>query len=435
MADNRIENSEKEITHIAGTYVVDAMPSFLNGGGISKKTEDRNYTVVKTFQDGTTNEGDRRPYNVVFVSAQSVRRMLRDTLIQETNWPDSQIRALHNNAEGNTDKVGGEFDPITYAEDDAFGYMLTKKGSGKLKVQEGVEVEGKGEDEESGEPEEGTRVKTVSRTSPLATSILVGLRKDGWEGRDQAYVGLVEGSSQPYKTQFANTPMQGIFCLNYKRLGLFSNVGDKVELGEDIIKKYLDEKRLVELPQQPQSQYFSLEKETVDVKETKGKNKGRTVKKEIFKQIKKYGKMYEIANAKEKRKERASALIKALAVLRGGAKQAAFETDVSPKVLIMAGLTCGNPIFNTIFEDDSTGRTRGKTVTINVATLKEIVNDYKDRICTPVFIGIRTGFIKNEEEVRKLSQEGYIITTPVGAAQRMAENLPGKSSPETVIPH
>jgi CRISPR-associated protein Cst2 len=237
--------------------------------------------------------------------------MLRDTLIQETNWPESQIRALHNNAKGNTDKVGGEFDPITYTEDDAFGYMLTKKGSGKLKVQEGEEVEGEGEDEETGEQEEGTRVKTISRTSPLATSILVGLRKDGWEGRDQAYVGLVEGSSQPYKTQFSNTPMQGIFCLNYKRLGLFSNVGDRVELGDDIINKYLREKRLVELQQQPQSQYFSLQRETEVVTETTGRNKGKRVKKEIFKQVRKYGKMYEIADAKEKRKERASALIKA----------------------------------------------------------------------------------------------------------------------------
>ena len=122
MSDNTSTkmDSEKQITHIAGTYVIDAMPSFLNGGGISKATEDRNYTIVKTFQDGTTNEDSGRPYRVVFVSAQSLRRMLRDTLIQETNWPQSQIRALHNNADGNTDKVGGEFDPITYPEDNAF---------------------------------------------------------------------------------------------------------------------------------------------------------------------------------------------------------------------------------------------------------------------------------------------------------------------------
>jgi CRISPR-associated protein Cst2 len=158
---------------------------------------------------------------------------------------------------------------------------------------------------------------------------------------------------------------------------------------------------------------------------TTGRSKGKKEKKEIFKQVREYGKMYEIADAKEKRKERASALINALAVLRGGAKQAAFGTDVSPKVLILAGLTCGNPIFNTIFEDDSTAKNRGKSVTINVAALKEIVNDYKDRICTPVFIGIRSGFIKNESEVRNLAHEGFVVTTPIDAASKMAASLPG----------
>jgi hypothetical protein len=96
--------------------------------------------------------------------------------------------------------------------------MLTAKGSGKLKVHEAIEAEDKEDEGENEQPEEGTRVKTVARTSPLSTSILVGLRKDGWVGKDDAYVGLIEGSSQPYKTKFANTPMQGIFCLNYKRL-------------------------------------------------------------------------------------------------------------------------------------------------------------------------------------------------------------------------
>jgi CRISPR-associated protein Cst2 len=408
----------KKLTHIAGTYVIDAMPSFLNGGGISKGTEDRNYTIVKTFEEGiTTTEGDRRSYKVVFVSAQSVRRMLRDTLLQETNWPKSQIRALHNNAKGNTDKVGGEFDPITYVEDDIFGYMLAKPGSGKVKVHEPVEADREEDgDNENVETQEGTRVRTVSRTSPLATSILVGLRKDGWVGKDDAYVGLVEGSSQPYKTKFANTPMHGIFCLNYKRLCRFSIIGDRVELDDDTIKEYMDNKMLIKLPEEPE--YFSLEKETIPVKE-------KDKKKEVFEQKKKIGYVYEIADAEKIRKERASALIKALAVLRGGAKQAAFETDVSPKVLIMAGLTCGNPIFNTIFEDDSTGYTRGKTVSINVRALKEIVSDYRDRICTPVYIGIRTGFLKgeNEAEVSTLSTPLYVVTTPIGAAKQMTDYL------------
>ena len=41
--------------------------------------------------------------------------------------------------------------------------------------------------------------------------------------------------------------------------------------------------------------------------------------------------------------------MKGLAFLRGGAKQAAFGSDVSPKVLILAGMQSANPVFNNIF--------------------------------------------------------------------------------------
>jgi CRISPR-associated protein Cst2 len=116
-------------------------------------------------------------------------------------------------------------------------------------------------------------------------------------------------------------------------------------------------------------------------------------------------------------------------VLRGGSKQAAFATDVSPKALIMAGLTCGNPIFNNLFEDKSNSSERGRTVIVNVNALKEIATDYKDRICTPVYIGIRTGFIQNEDEVRNLESvteiDGikFVVTTPIDAARQMSQAL------------
>src|SRR5581483_9353204 len=99
----------------------------------------------------------------------------------------------------------------------------------------------------------------------------------------------------------------------------------------------------------------------------------------------KSGKIYEMSDAKTKRKERATALLRALSRLRGGAKQAAFGTDVSPKVLIVAGLTCGNPIFNSLLIDDGNGPI------VKIDTLKEVVRDYADRIVTPVYVGIRKG--------------------------------------------
>jgi CRISPR-associated protein Cst2 len=135
---------------------------------------------------------------------------------------------------------------------------------------------------------------------------------------------------------------------------------------------------------------------------------------------------FEIANAEEERKRRSSALLKALSVLRGGAKQAAFETDVAPKCLIAAGLRCGNPIFNHLFEDDNE---KGLSLKVNV--FREILADYADRIVTPVAIGIRTSYLANEEEVRGLAgvhetprgKVEVVVATPREGADLIATKL------------
>ncbi|MGI0070294.1 MAG: type I-B CRISPR-associated protein Cas7/Cst2/DevR, partial [Nitrosopumilaceae archaeon] len=309
------------ITHIAGTFLIDAPASFLNGAGLGAG-EDRNVSIIKAFKDGQ--------YRIPYVSSQAWKRWLRNTLIEETGWNASELRALHVNKKGNTDKIGGEFNPVEFAEDDVFGYMRTEK---------------KDVEEDSEEPEAsksaGKKVKALTRASPFSASILISLRKTGWQGKDEAFVHLKEGTPQPYTTEFYNTNLQGVFCLNYRRLGLFSNIGDRIELDEAKVEEFVS-------------------KNKIRVIEDKGKS----------------GKIYEMTDPTT-RKERTSALLKALSRLRGGAKQAAFGTDVSPKVMILAGLTCGNPIFNGLFIDDGTGPM------LKVDTLKEIVKDYSDRISTP----------------------------------------------------
>jgi CRISPR-associated protein Cas7/Cst2/DevR subtype I-B len=204
----------------------------------------------------------------------------------------------------------------------------------------------------------------------------------------------------------------------------YSNVGDRIELRRKLVKQYLDSNIIEPVPDKPE--YYSLETKEGDVVVTKGRKKGHKEKAKISTPVKQYGKVYELVNATQTRKERASALINSLAVLRGGAKQAAFETDVSLKVLILAGLTCGNPIFNTLFQDDNSASIRGKTVSIDVTALNEIVKDYKDRIVTPVYVGIRAGFLKNEEEVKcELTvDKGFVLTTAIDAARQLTDSLP-----------
>src|SRR6476620_12690235 len=207
-AEKEKENDrDKQMTHIAGTFLIDANGSFLNGAGLGSGDYE-NYTIVKTFEDGRSEKG-QGTYRTPFISAASWRRWLRDTLIEETGWPASLKRALDRNEKGNTGKIGTERNPVEYVEDDLFGYMypISKKTKQIMKlkkeqlaqsqaqtqsqtqeaviaIEETPEVEEKADMDEV-EAEESATISDTTRglfrTSPLSTSILVGLRKFGWE--------------------------------------------------------------------------------------------------------------------------------------------------------------------------------------------------------------------------------------------------------------
>lgn len=341
--------TNKQITHVAGTFLIEAEGAFLNGAGLGEG-EDRNVTIPKTFRDGK--------YKVPYVSAQAWRRWLRNTLIEETGWPASELKSRKKSQKGTTSKVYGELNPVDFPEDDLFGYMMSAEGQGKGEV------------------------KSIMRTSPLSTSILMSLRNKGWQGKDEGFVHLNEGYPLPYTTEFYNSHLQGVFTLDYSRLGIFNNVGDHIELDNEKIEALLNENKI----------------EVIE------ENEG--------------GQLYKMLEADGIRGERATELLKALSVLRGGAKQAAFGTDVSPKMIVMAGLTSGNPIFNHLFEDDGNGPR------LHIDKFQEILADYADRIVTPVFIGLRKGYLVNENEVHEFVDSGVSsvelkICTPVQAAHQI----------------
>jgi len=469
--------SDKKPTHIAGTFLVQVDAAFLNGAGLGEG-EDRNVTIPKTFRDGKN--------EVPYVSSQAWKRWLRNTLIEETGWPPSELKAIGWNPKGNVSKIAAELNPVDFIEDDIFGYMRAEKGQGRRVSKE---------DEESEQEEETPkgRTKSIIRASPFMASLLISLRSTWWRGQDEGFVHLTKydplklaeaeierfleatgktsdkkkGSWErlkevnndlptkarsfvdkndldglrkllsenangkvinflenpcsplPYTTRFYNAHLQGIFCLNYSRLGVYWNLGDRIELEEDKVRGFLKEEKIKDVTNE--EPYKTLSDDG------------------------KIGRIYRITEkVKPTRKERACALFTALAMLRGGAKQAQFGTDVSPKVLIVAGLTCGNPIFNHLFKDDSEGPI------LKTETFKEIVKDYADRIATPVFVGIRSGYLKNEGEVRDLAgtygiqqnksvkimtkkdagakQNGLEIAvevlTPIEAARKIGESLP-----------
>jgi CRISPR-associated protein Cst2 len=368
-------SQNRELSHITGTFLIEAPTTFLNGAGI-EPGEYENLTAPKHFRDS----GSEIPY----VSAQAWRRWLRNTMMEETGWTPSELKAVHYNKKGNVDQIASELNPIDFADDDLFGYMRAK---GKAKAKESTD-EDEAEEEKKTETKSKAagKVKSIMRASPFTTSLLVSIKRMKSLPVDEGYVHLKEGTPLPYSTRFYSTHLQAIFSLNYGRLGVFSNVGDRIELDEQNVESLVSANK-------------------ISVVEDRGP----------------HGKVYRMVDGSQ-RKKRAAALLRSLARLRGGAKQAQFAADVAPKVLLMAGLSCGNPIFNQIFRDTD------ESPTLNIERLREVVNDYRDRIVTPVYIGIRTGYLQNEVNVKELASasiEGvrFFVGTPIGIVEEMASEL------------
>ena len=372
--------SEK-LTHITGTFLIQAEGAFLNGGGL-ESGEYQNVTAPKAYWD--LDKFGRRVL-VPYVSAQAWRHWLRETFREENSKePVSELKALKLNSKGNPSKIGTEMNPILYVEDDIFGYMRAAEGQGSAKKgkKESDEAELFEEVEEPNNKNKTEIIKAVMRSSPFASSILKSIRKDSTISTDEGYVHLKKGNPLPYTTKFYNTQLQAIFGLNYSRLGVFRNEGDRLELDETFVKQY-----------------------TADgtIRQKDGEDG-----------------VYEIAD--NKRRERATMILKSLAVLRGGAKQAQFGTDVTPKAIITAGLSCGNLIFNDLFDE------KESQPVIKLDTLKDIINDYRNRLTTPVFIGVRKGYLhpQSETDLQSFAQENSEIvqlSSPIEAINKLTAEL------------
>ncbi len=404
----------KQMTHIIGTFLISGNGAFLNSPGI-----ENDVTVPKTFY--TLDERGKQ-VRVPYVSSQAWKRWLRETFKEENpEEPQANIKVLQVDEKKHTPKkIGTDMNPITCIEDDIFGYMRTEKKDKDEGDNTGENDEDNDTSVNTGEKEKKKKntVKPLVRTSPFQASILASIRKiasrtqdEGWVKPTGATQEIIDKNieyttdSLPYKTEFYDTNLQGIFGLAYHRLGVFRNEGDRIELDVKLAEQCL---------------------EKGDIKRINGESK-----------------IYELVN--NDRKERTSKILKALVNMRGGAKQTAFATPVHPQVIILAGLSCGNLIFNNLFKDTVDGPI------LNIEALKEILNDYKDRLATKVYIGVRTGYLNPENEKRlkfisnhsiqqnlaekkdeteKIETWGegitVIITTPIQAVSQFINELPEK---------
>ncbi|NMC03725.1 MAG: hypothetical protein GYA24_00870 [Candidatus Lokiarchaeota archaeon] len=362
------------VKFIAGSFLIQASEAFLNGGSSGgMASEDQNLVQPKFMWVN----GKQVPY----VSSQAWKHWLRDTLIQETKWPASRLRAIGWNDKGNTAKIAGMLNPVDYPEDDIFGYMYahSTKEPKKLTDEQKAIVD-------------TLPTEQLVRPSVFLASLLSAIQTKGTITRDEAFVHLKDGSNPlPYTTAFYNADMNAIFGIDLSRLGMFDNLEAKdKELDPKLIDKALAEKKIeIHKPEKPKKAGVAI---------------------------------YKKANLPAYQKDVVFQLFNAIAHLQGGAKMAQFGVDVTPKVIIAAGLNFKSPIFSDVFEV-GTDKPR-----LKIATLKELLVDYKDRLQTPVFIGLRTGYLENEDEIRKLASDEklkgkIVLSTPVEIAAKIRDSI------------
>ena len=265
--------------HLIGLTLIDAPYSALNNAGTEASQATENIVTVKKLQKGR----DTYPY----VSGQAWRNWWRTTLDQEFDeWSSSPI-------EREKKIAFTAADPVTYDDDDVFGYMRAQSETqGKKKVN-----------------------ITVTRLSPLKCSPLVSIAPQ-IPTNDFGVMARHQGDPVPYEHQFYSCVLQGIFSLDLSAVGTFSDVNRTGY--KNIASSYVQTIQDAGGTQVDEDPVWVLPKET--------------------------------------RLRRCQQTLEALPLLSGGAKLTSHLTDVTPKLIILAVLDGGNhPFMNLIVERNGVG--------------------------------------------------------------------------------
>lgn len=336
----------KERVKVQGYVLLDVDVVALNNAG--KDTMSNFDNAVKTksiYKNGN---------NYVYVSGQAWRFWWREALQKNIGWTLSPVIRDKNIAFTNAD-------PLTYPDDDIFGYMRA--------ATEEYEEKGK----------KKSRNITVTRVSPLKNSVLVSVASvrpiSNWSSMARQ-----DGDSVPYARQEYSAIMKGMFSLDVDMVGTFS---DYNRSGYKNISETLREKAI---------------------------NEGASEIADPFGT----GKLVRLPLAI--RQKRIADTLLALKNISGGAMQTNNMGDVTPKFIVLASMNTGNHPFSHI----STSRgDRDEQAILNINGLREVLDEYKENFIGKVFIGCRSGFFDNyDKELKELAEKynDLIEYLPVNAA-------------------
>jgi CRISPR-associated protein Cst2 len=337
---------------LTGAVLVEANGAALNNAGLAEGVRVENVIVVKQIRIGRL----RFPY----VSGQAWRRWWREVLYTDFGWRPSKVIREAKSAYT-------EGDPISYEEDDLFGYMVAKK-------------------RQRGQAESVTG--TYRRISPLKNSLLISVLPNvitsdfGHFSRN-----LPAGTDIiPFESEHYTTYLQGVFTISLADVGRFT-IGEMADLSEEIINKHKDK-----LQPDPKNERVYL-------------------------------------LPKEERTKRVQDVIRALAHLRGGARLARNLSDVTPVVVIVGFLDGGNAPFQRIFEHDENYE-RVLLNLKRLRSILEDYKDrlLVDKDKKALFFGYRPSVLANEDEILKQFEKDELFkrcidvsNTPKQALEKAAQ--------------
>jgi CRISPR-associated protein Cst2 len=298
-----------------------------------------------------------------YVSGQAFKRWWRESLHDNFNWKESPI--------SREEKVAyTEANPIKYEEDDLFGYMLAPS-----------KKEGKG--------------LVYRRVAPLKCTPLISVFSNVITDDFGVFSrGPAEKEPVPFEQEFYSTILKGAFSLMANEIGVFQRgISLDIPAKVDVEKKEEKGREVFDKKMSDMLQLASEKKATID---------DNCIRLTL-----------------EERRERIKQTLLALSALDGGAKKSTYLTDVSPKFVIAAVLNIANHVFM-----DSLKAGDGK-ITVNVDVIKEIVKDYGKNFLSPIFIGLRKGFLEDShyEELSKLKLDSDKLSIDFGTPKETIAKL------------
>ena len=323
---------------LTGAILVEANGAALNNAGQDEGVRADNAIVVKQIRVGRL----RYPY----ISGQAWRRWCREVLYQDFGWTPSEVIREQKSAYT-------KGDPITYEEDDLFGYMAARKRSGGRRSS-------KKEEKEDSATEQGAS-GTYRRVSPLKNSLLISVLPNVIERDFGHFTRNLPPDADPllYEAEHYTTYLQGVFTVSLADVGRFE-VGEMHDISDEMLKEHQTALQQVD------------------------------------------GRVYRLPL--EDRVKRVQDVINALAGLRGGARLARNLSDVTPVAVLVGFLDGGNAPFQRLFEPDE----NNERVRLNLTRLQSVLNDHRDRLLqkngASLYFGYRPTVLANEAEVLEAFQ-------------------------------